>query len=57
VVIISTSEVAATQSVEKCELVKYEVRTDISGKNDVSVNEIASSQLTVSSIHWISESM
>jgi hypothetical protein len=55
-VIISTSEVAATQSVEKCELAKYEVKTDISGKKDVSVNEIASSQLTVSSIHWISES-
>ena len=55
--IISTSEVAATQSVEKCELEKYEVKTDISGKNDVSVNEIASSQLTVSSIHWMSESM
>lgn len=54
---ISTSEVTATQSVEKCELGKYEVRTDISGKNDVSEYDIASSQLTVSSIHWMSESI
>jgi hypothetical protein len=56
-VIILTSEVAATQSVKKCKSGKYEVKTGISGKDDVSEYAIASSQSLVSSIHWMSESI
>lgn len=54
---ISTRDVTATQSVERWEFAKYDVRVEIRGKKDVSENEMASSQFTVSSIHCMSEDM